>query len=591
MRLPVLLAVDEERDALEVVETQLVHRYGRDYRVEGLADPVEALRTLTELAHRGEEVALVLAADSLSRKTTGTELLEHVRQLHPHARRALLVPADAWADQPTAEAIRDSMALGRIDYYVPRPAASQDEVFHEAVASFLLEWARDRRVVPQTVHIVGETWSGRAYELREVFERCAAVHAFRLADSDEGRELLARAGADAKLPLMVLPDGRILSDPSNAEIAEAAGAPAGFEERVYDVVIVGSGPAGLSAAVYGASEGLAVLVVDEGGIGGQARSSSLIRNYLGFAKGISGSRLAEQAYQQALVFGASFVFMHRATALSRFGQRLTVSLEDGRRVTAGAVILATGASYRRLNVPALEALHGAGVFYGGPVSEAPALSGRDAFVAGGGNSAGQAALHLARYARRVTLVVRAQSLEAGMSHYLVRAIEATPNVEVRTGAAVVGGGGEGRLQQLVLRESATGEEDTVAADALFVLIGARPHGDWLPADIARDAHGFLLTGAALPDDYRWPLERRPLSLETSMPGVLAAGDVRHDSVKRVASAVGEGAIAVQLVHSLLDERLHLQPPAEPAVSAASPARETSSMRMSHEGPDQRSGLR
>ena len=513
------------------------------------------MRTLQELADGGEDLALVLAASSLS-STSGRHLLEHVRQLHPHAGRALLVPANVWSDQPTADAIRDSMALGRIDYYVPRPAGSHDEVFHEAVSSFLLEWARDRRVVPQTVHIVGETWSGRAYELREVFEQCAAPHSFCLAASDEGRELLARAGPDAKLPLMVLPDGRVLSDPSNAEIAEIVGAPAALEERDFDVVIVGSGPAGLSAAVYGASEGLRVLVVDEGGIGGQARSSSLIRNYLGFAMGVSGSRLAEQAYEQAVAFGASFLFMHRVTALARSGDRLTVSLEDGRRVSARAVILATGATYRRLDVPSLETLRGAGVFYGGPVSEAPALKGKDAYIAGGGNSAGQAALHLARYARRVTLVVRAPSLEAGMSHYLVRAVEATPNVEVRAGTTVVGGGGDGYLQQLVLRDS-SGEEDTVAADALFVLIGARPHVDWLPPEIARDAHGFLLTGADL-DGHDWPLERRPLSFETSMPGVLAAGDVRHASVKRVASAVGAGAIAVQLIHSLFADEPHLR---------------------------------
>jgi thioredoxin reductase (NADPH) len=309
---------------------------------------------------------------------------------------------------------------------------------------------------------------------------------------------------------------------------------------------VGAGPAGLSAAVYCASEGLRVLVVDEGGIGGQARSSSLIRNYLGFPKGVSGSRLAEQAYEQASVFGARFVFMDRAIALARSDDRLTVSLSDGRRVTAGAVILATGATYRRLGIPSLEALAGAGVFYGGSASETPALSGKDAYVAGGGNSAGQAALHLARYARRVILVVRARSLEAGMSHYLVRAVEATPNMEVRTGTEVVGGGGEGHLRQLVLRESATGEQDTVAADALFVMIGARPHTDWLPPAIARDTRGFLLTGDELPDGSDWPLERRPYSLETSMPGVLAAGDVRCASVKRVASAVGEGAIAAPL---------------------------------------------
>jgi thioredoxin reductase (NADPH) len=552
MSLSLMLAVDEDRDALAVVESQLARRYARDYRVECLADPAQALRLLTELAHDGKEVALVLARNPPAH-TTGIELLDHVRRLHPHAKRALLVPSDSWSDETTAEAIRVSLALGRIDYYVPSPAASLDEEFHEAVTSFLLEWARDRGLAPQTVHIVGETWSGRAYELRKTFEQCAVPHTFCLADSDPGRKLLAVAGADPKLPLMVLPDGRVMNDPSNVEIARAAGAPAGLAEHAFDAIIVGSGPAGLSAAVYGASEGLKILVVDEGGIGGQARSSSLIRNYLGFAKGVSGSRLAEQAYRQAAAFGASFLFMHRAVALARSGHRLSVSIADGTQVGVGAVILATGATYRRLDVPSLEALHGAGVFYGSPLSEATALSGKDAYIAGGGNSAGQAALHLARYARRVTLVVRAPSLEAGMSHYLVRAVEATPNVRVRPGTEVVGGGGEGRLQQLVLRERTTEEEETVAADALFVMIGARPHSDWLPADIARDTHGFLLTGPDIPDGYDWPLERAPLALETSMPGVLAVGDVRHGSVKRVASAVGEGAIAVQLLHSIVDE--------------------------------------
>jgi thioredoxin reductase (NADPH) len=332
-------------------------------------------------------------------------------------------------------------------------------------------------------------------------------HAFSLAESDQGRELLAKAEPGAKLPLMVLPNGGVLSDPSNAEIAGAAGAPADLAEHAFDVVVIGAGPAGLSAAVYGASEGLRTLVVDEGGIGGQARSSSSIRNYLGFPKGISGSRLAEQAYEQASIFGASFLFMHRATALGHSGHGVEVALSDNRRLSAAAVILATGASYRRLGVPSLEALNGAGVFYGGPASEAHALSGKEAYVVGGGNSAGQAALHLARYARRVRLVVRAQSLEAGMSHYLVREVEATRNVEALAGPTVVGGGGEGRLQELVLRQTATGEEETVPADGLFVLIGARPHTEWLPKWMARDERGFLLTGQELSDGDDWPLER------------------------------------------------------------------------------------
>lgn len=555
MPLPVVLAVEEGRDALGVIETQLTQRYAHDYRVMCLGDPGVALQKLTELAHAGEDVALVLAGMPRSAMAPGG-LLERVRELHPHAKRALLVPLGVWADKSSADEVRASIAFGSADYYVIRPAGSPDEVFHQAVSSFLLEWATERRIVPHTVHIVGEAWSGRAYELREVFARCATPYAFCLADSDEGRGFLAKAGPHTKLPLMILPDGRVLSDPSNAEIAEAAGAPGDFDEGTYDVVIVGAGPAGLSAAVYGGAEGLRVLVVDEGGIGGQARSSSLIRNYLGFPKGVSGSRLAEQAYEQASVFGASFVFMHRATALARSGHLLNVSLECGRRVTARTVILSTGATYRRLGVPALEALNGAGVFYGGPASEAPAVSGREAYVVGGGNSAGQAALHLARYARRVVILVRAQSLEAGMSDYLVRGIQATPNVDARTGTAVIGGGGEGRLQRLVLRESGTGEQETVAADALFVLVGAHPHTGWLPPEIARNARGFLLTGEEFPDDCNWPLERRPYPLETSMPGVLAAGDVRHSSVKRVASAVGEGSIAIPLVQTLLaHERL------------------------------------
>jgi thioredoxin reductase (NADPH) len=546
---PVLVAVDEDPDVIEEVESQLVQRYGRDYRVECLRDPDEALRTLTQLRDAGADVVLVLAGQSFS-GTTGGELLEHIRRLHPHAKRALLVAANAWTDEPTAGALRAAMALGRIDYYVLRPATSPDEVFHEAVSDFLLEWALERRRVPQTVHIVGEEWSGRAYELREVFAGCAVPHAFCLANSDEGREFVAKAGPDAKLPLMILPDGRVLSDPSDAEVAEAAGASAGLEEQTFEVVIVGSGPAGLSAAVYGASEGLRVLVVDAGGIGGQARSSSLIRNYLGFGKGVSGSRLAVEAYEQAASFGASFLFMHRVTALDRSDDGFSVSLSDGRCIGSSGVILATGASYRRLGIASLEALNGAGVFYGGPTSEAPGLTGKDVYVVGGGNSAGQAALHLARYARRVTVVARAQSLAAGMSHYLIQTVDAAPNVDVLTGTALVGGGGDPYLQQLVLRDAATGEDTTVRADALFVLIGARPQTTWLPAEIARDEYGFLLTGDDLTAEA-WPLERRPLSLETSMPGVLASGDVRHASVKRVAAAVGEGSIAAQLAQRLL----------------------------------------
>jgi thioredoxin reductase (NADPH) len=568
MPAPVLVAVDDDPVALRRLHQELEDRYGRDYRAFCTRSPDEALAGLTRLSDAGEEVALVLAGQWLSGKT-GSELLEQVGKLHPHAKRALLVSWGDWGHRPTAEAIFDSMALGRIDYYVLRPAASPDEVFHHAVSSFLLEWTKARRISPHTVRVVGNSWAGRAYELRDTLQRCAIPHDFRLATSSDGRKLLANAAPDARLPVMILPDGRVLSDPTNTEIAEAAGTPVDLECGDFEVVIVGAGPAGLSAAVYGASEGLHTLVLDEGGIGGQATASSLIRNYLGFPRGVSGGRLAEQAYEQAWVFGGNFAFMQKATGLRRIGERLHVELSEHRGVTARAVLLCTGASYRRLGVPSLEALNGAGVFYGGPASEAHAMVGKDAYIIGGANSAGQAALHLARYARRVTLVVRAQSLASGMSHYLVRELEAAPNVDVRLGTDVVGGGGTGRLQHLVLRQGAAEEHETVPADGLFVLIGARPHTDWLPPEIARDNRGFLLTGPDLSNDHRWPLERAPFLLETSMPGVFAVGDVRHGSVKRVASAVGEGSIAIQLVHSLFAcDRLGSRPPAEPRAAPA-----------------------
>ena len=557
MPLPVIVAVDEDPDVLDRVEAQLVERYAGSYRIECVTGADAGVRLLDRLAEENAAIALILAG----RPAPGTgrdAVVDEARLLHPLAKRALLVPPHAWGDADRADAIRRAMALGRADHFVPEPGSPPDEVFHEAIASFLLEWAREQRLVPQTVHVVGEEWSGRAYELRDVFEKCAVPHAFCLADSERGQELLAQAGPDARLPLMVLPDGTALSDPSNAEIAAAAGAPLGVEEETFDLVVVGAGPAGLSAAVYGASDGLRVLVVDSGGIGGQARSSALIRNYLGFARGVSGGRLAEQAYEQASLFGAGFLFMHRVTDLARSDDGFSIGLDGGRSIGAQVVIVATGASYRRLEIPELEALTGAGVFYGGPVSEAPTLAGKDVYVVGGGNSAGQAALHLARYARHVTILARARSLDASMSRYLIRAVEAAPKVEVRTRVTVTGGGGAQRLERLELHDAATGRDETVPAEGLFVLIGAHPLTDWLPSAMARDRYGFLLTGDDL--DGAWRLERSPYSLETSIPGVFAAGDARHGSVKRVAAAVGEGATAVQLVHRLLDEH---EPSAEP----------------------------
>jgi thioredoxin reductase (NADPH) len=560
---PVLFVVDEDQSSLDLLELELEDRYGRSYRVVAAGSAEAALTELRGLADAGEDVALTIVAAQLA-GMSGSELLAKVRGIYPQAQRALLIEWMAWGDGGTAEALFEAMARRQIEYFLVRPQRSPDELFHQAVSTFLLEWSHARRLSPQTVHVVGESWSGRAYELREVLGRCAVPHAFCLADSPEGRELVADAHADADadavLPLVIFPDGTALADPTDIELAAATGATVDPQKREFDLVIVGAGPAGLSAAVYGASEGLRTLVVDEGGIGGQATSSSLIRNYLGFPRGVAGRRLAEQAYEQAWLLGAKFAFMHNATELRREGGRLFLALSDGGEVSAPAVILAAGAAYRRLEIPELEALVGAGVFYGGPASEAPALAGREVFVVGGANSAGQAALHLAEYACRVSLVVRADSLDVGMSHYLVQQVEGTPNIEVRLGTEVVGGGGEDSLQRLVLRRRDGGEEGTVAADALFLMIGARPNSDWLPPELARDQGGFLRTGADL--DGAWPLEREPFSLETSMPGVFAAGDVRHGSMNRVAAAVGEGSIAVRLVHELFEaERL---PPRQPA---------------------------
>jgi thioredoxin reductase (NADPH) len=545
----VLVAVDEDPGVLASVEQTLRDRYARDYRVLCIPSSSAALADLEGLAAAGEPVALVLAAQWLT-GMTGSELLGEVRRLHPHAKRVLLVPWRGLWDRATGEAVFQAIAHGRIDHYVVMPSAPPDELFHQAISSFLLEWAEALRTSPHTVHVIGESWSGRAYQLREQLGRCALPHSFTLADSPDGRALIARAGGEAKLPLVIFPDGTVLTNPSNAEIAGVGRLPGGPDENEFDLVIVGAGPAGLSAAVYGASEGFTTLVVDEGGIGGQATSSSLIRNYLGFPRGVSGGRLAQQAYEQAWVFGADFAFIQRVTCLDREDGGLFLTLSESGRVHARAVVLAMGAAYRRLGIPALEALNGAGVFYGGPASEAPAMAGRDVYVLGGANSAGQAALHLARYARRVTLVARAPSLRVGMSEYLVQQVEDAPNVEVRLETEIVDGGGDGSLDHLVLRHRVGQADELVAAGGLFLTIGARPHTEWLPPEVRRDAQGFVLTGTDVGADDGWPLERRPFPLETSLPGVLAVGDVRHGSVKRVASAVGEGSVAIQILHAL-----------------------------------------
>ncbi|MDQ5809413.1 MAG: FAD-dependent oxidoreductase, partial [Actinomycetota bacterium] len=508
------------------------------------------MKKLRELKEAGEKVALVLA-DQWMPDISGTEFLARARHLFPTAKRVLLVE---WGDRTIQEPVLKAMTFGHIDYHVNKPERPGDEHFHRMIAEFLYEWAKANRPVFKEIRVVGERLSARSHELRDILNRNGVLHEFHAADSEEGRALLARVGkSSAKLPMVVLYSGKVLEDPSNVELADAFGVNRQLERREFDLIIVGAGPAGLAAAVYGASEGLSTLILEGEAIGGQAGSSSSIRNYPGFPWGIGGAELARRATEQAWWFGATFRFMRHATGLRRVGDRLAVTLSDGTEVLGRAVILATGIFYRRLGVPSLEALIGAGVFYGAAVSEAQAVQGQEVYVVGGANSAGQAATHLSKYASRVTLLVRGRSLSTSMSEYLIREIEAAQNIEVRFETAVTGGGGEGRLEHLFLKNLGSGSTEVVPAAALFALIGAEPHTGWLPEEVERDKRGYVLTGQDLLRDGRhlpqgWPLGRPPLLMETSMPGVFAVGDVRRGSVKRVASAVGAGAIAIQSVH-------------------------------------------
>jgi thioredoxin reductase (NADPH) len=555
---PVLVAIDDDPGDLAHIEQELRKRYGEDYRVVCEASTEAGLEALRRLEAAGDEVAVVLANQWMP-GMNGTEFLSRAHQIFPTAKRALLVaPKDTAIREPLLQAT----ALGHVDYYVGKPWRSPDEPFHRVVTEFLDEWTMVHRPGLVALRIVGERWSERAHEIRDLWSRSRVPLEFREVDSEEGRKLLARWGkASDRLPVVILFDRQALVDPTNEEMVDAfaESVPFGVNirkgQRTFDLVVLGAGPAGLAATVYGASEGLDTLVVDRETFGGQAGTSSLIRNYLGFARGISGQELAAQAYTQAWLFGASFCFARAGKVLRRVGGELAITLSDGTEVVGRAVIVATGVSYRRLDVPALKALQGTGVFYGAAVTEAQATEGREVYVVGGGNSAGQAAMHLSRYASRVTVVVRGSSLSAGMSEYLTQEIEAAENIDVLLNTRVVDGGGEGRLEHLVLEKSPSGHTKTVPAAALFVLIGAQPRTDWLPEEIVRDERGFVLTGQDLlhveRGARRWSLERPPRLLETSMPGVFAVGDVRHGSVKRVASAVGEGSIAIPLIHGYL----------------------------------------
>jgi len=555
---PVLIAIDDDPRALERIESELMRRFGADYRVRGERAADAALAFLRRAAAEDDPVAMVLADQWLG-DATGAEVLHAARALIPTCRRALLVEWRAWADPPTADAIHRSMALGDTHYYVLKPWYSPDELFNRTVSEFLHDWSRTEWVGERELTVVADQWTPRAYELRSLLTRNGVPHLAIPRDDPRAVALLAAADLDGTPGPVVFAHGhQPMVDPTNVQLARAYGVSTdvmGDEE--VDVLIVGAGPSGLAAAINAASEGLSTLVVEGEAIGGQSASSSLIRNFPGFARGLSGAELAQRCYQQAWVLGARFALMQRVLELRRDGGAIEATLTSGSTVRARTVVLAMGVTYRRLGIADVDRLTGAGVFYGGSASDAAALRGLRVVVVGGGNSAGQAAMHLQRYAAEVTIAVRGAALREGMSQYLIDEIGAAPNVTCRFRVEVTGAQGDGRLTGVTLRDRVTGATDQVPADALFLLIGAAANTGWLPERIERDQRGFVRTGRGIQRDPDRAMDAQPY--ETSMRGVFAVGDVRAGSVKRVASAVGEGAVVIQQIHTLLAARAALGP--------------------------------
>jgi thioredoxin reductase (NADPH) len=546
---PVLFVIDDEAGVVRALTDDLTRRFGADFRVVGESSVGAGLAVLRRLADSRDPVALLIVDHDMG-DMGGIEFLAHAHDLHPLAKRVLLVERDYSARSPVVRA----MTLGEADYHLTKPWLLEPDLYR-VISEFLAEWAMDRQAVFDLFHVVGGLHDRRTHELMELLTRFNVPFRFDAADSDQGRALIGRKGLEEScLPVMIRHDGYTMVDPSPAQVVEAVGGSTRSDLDECDVVVVGAGPAGLTAAVYAASEGLQTIVLEETVSGGQAGSSPKIRNYPGFPYGISGHELTRRACEQAWMFGAHMVFSQPVAGLQSCGGRRVVHLAGGREIAAGAVIVAPGISWRRLGVPRLEDLVGSGVFYGVAGSEARAMEGRDVFVVGAGNSAGQAALHLARHARQVTLLVRGDSLEHSMSEYLVREIGATPAVTVCPHTEVADGHGEDRLESLTLRDRPTGQARQVAADALFVLIGGDPRTGWLP-ETFQLIDGYIRTGRDVLRDEagpsRWPLDRPPLPLETSVPGVFAAGDARYRSIKRVASAVGDGATVVRLAHEYL----------------------------------------
>ena len=547
---PVLLTVDDDPGVSRAVARDLRKRYGRDYRIVRAESGRQALEALREIKLRGDLVA-VLLADYRMPEMSGLEFLEQAMDLFPHARRALLT---AYAD---TDAAIQAINVIDLDHYLLKPWEPPSEKLYPVLDELVELWrtAGDKPVT--ATQVVGHRWSARSYEVRDFLARNSVSYRWLNADEPEGRRLLEAAGLDeASIPLVVTPDGDSLVDPGVEELAARVGLSTTPATDFYDTVIVGGGPAGLGAAVYAASEGLRTVMVEQEATGGQAGQSARIENYLGFPDGVSGAQLTDRARRQAARFGAEILTAAAVTGLEVRGSSRVVRFADGGEVAAHTVVLATGVAYHTLEAPGVDQLTGRGVFYGSATTEAPACAGQDVYVVGGANAAGQAAVFLSRHARQVTLLVRADGLERSMSHYLIRQIRDTANIRVRPNTRLVGAAGTGHLERLRLCDTGDGTVEEVEAGFLFVFIGAAPHTEWLDGVVERDRKGFVVTGPDLlaggQPPRGWPLDRDPYYLEASVPGVFAAGDARANSVKRVASAVGEGAMAIQLVHRYLE---------------------------------------
>lgn len=551
MAKPAILAVDDDPEVLQAVTRDLRQQYGDRFRIIRASSGAAALDALQQLKLRNEPVA-AFVVDQRMPEMTGVEFLEQAIPLSPEAKRVLLT---AYAD--TDAAIR-AINTARLDYYLLKPWDPPEEQLYPVLDDLLDDWQSSYRAPFTGIRVVGNRWSPQSHLVKDFLARNQIPYQWLDVERDqEAQQLLALAGAGEtpELPLVLFPDGARLVQPSNLQVAEKLGLSTQATRPFYDLIIVGGGPAGLAAAVYGASEGLETVMIEQQAPGGQAGSSSRIENYLGFPVGLSGSDLARRAVTQARRFGVEILTPQTADSVRLQDSYRIVTLADGSEISGHALLIATGVAYRKLNAPGMERLTGAGVYYGAAMTEAIACQGEVVYVVGGANSAGQAAMYFSKYAKEVVMLVRSDSLIHSMSQYLIDQIAATANITLRTCTTVVETKGETSLEAIVLSDVNTGEQETVDATSLFIFIGAMPKTDWLPDQVERDERGFICTGMDLLREGKppktWTLDRQPFLLETSVPGIFAAGDVRQGSVKRVASGVGEGAIAVQLIHQYL----------------------------------------